>query len=134
MAKVVDAARITAPDGAVWRNCPACGRLAALAPDAVQCGGCTTKTRADSARLLPIDGFTETDLGDIYEAGCTFAAALHDIAHHNIGDPGGWDLWGSGPDELARLHDALDQMASAVKSSRALLTVVERRVRRGGAR
>ena len=62
MAKVVDAARITAPDGAIWRNCPACGRLAALAPDAVQCGGCTTKTRADSARLLPADGFTDSYL------------------------------------------------------------------------
>jgi hypothetical protein len=69
MAKVVDAARITAPDGAVWRACAACGRLAALTPDVDQCAGCKTRTRADSARLLPVDGFGETDLGDIYEAG-----------------------------------------------------------------
>jgi len=131
MAKVVDAARITAPDGAVWRNCPGCGQLTAMPPNVERCPRCT-----ELANTLTADAFGEIDLNGIYEAGCTFAAALHEISHHHIGEPGSWDLWGSGPDELARLHAALDQMASAIKASRALLTAVEKRVRRtaGGAR
>lgn len=92
------------------------------------------KTRAEAALLLPADGFDDIDLSDIYDAGCMFAAVLRDITHHEIGEPGSWDLWGSGPDELARLHTALDRMALAVRSSRALLTSVERRVRLGDAR
>ncbi|GAA0742448.1 hypothetical protein Drose_32320 [Dactylosporangium roseum] len=83
---------------------------------------------------LPAEAFGEIELNGIYEAGCVFAAALHDINHHHIGEPGSWDLWGSGPDELARLHAALDQMATAIKASRALLTSVERRVRRADGR
>jgi hypothetical protein len=40
MPTVSKAARVTIPDGAVWRTCPACERLAAMAPDALLCDGC----------------------------------------------------------------------------------------------
>jgi hypothetical protein len=91
-------------------------------------------SRADRAALLPADTFTRADLADIYLAGGVFASAIADIVHHHIGDPGCWDCYGSAPDELARLHAALDQMAEAIKESRAWLTAVERRARRAAAR
>ena len=90
--------------------------------------------RADRAAALPAEAFTATDLADIYNAGGIFAAALADITHHHIGDPGSWDCWGTAPDELARLHAALDQMTEAIKDTRSWLTAVERRARRAAAR
>jgi hypothetical protein len=53
-------------------------------------------------RVLSPDDFTPDDVADIADAGFGFAAALADIAHHHIGDPGCWDCWGTGPDELHR--------------------------------
>ncbi len=43
MPKVIDAARVTTPDTAVWRECPCCGQLAALAPDALFCDACAAR-------------------------------------------------------------------------------------------
>lgn len=40
MPKVSQAARATVKDGAVWRTCPTCQRLAAMAPDALFCDTC----------------------------------------------------------------------------------------------
>lgn len=40
MPKVVDAARVTTKDDAVWRECVGCGRLAPLAPDVHHCEDC----------------------------------------------------------------------------------------------
>jgi hypothetical protein len=40
MPKVVDAARVTTKDGAVWRHCTTCDTLAPLAPDAGHCPTC----------------------------------------------------------------------------------------------
>ena len=50
MPKVSDAARVTTKDGAVWRECPCCARLAAMPPDAILCDECTgeTSTRSTS--------------------------------------------------------------------------------------
>jgi hypothetical protein len=83
-------------------------------------------------RVTPLraEAFDEQALTDIYIAGCVFAAAIGDISHDHIGDPWSWDLYGTGPDELARLHAALDQMADAIREARSRLAQVERRVRR----
>jgi hypothetical protein len=40
MPTVAEAARITTPDGAVWRTCKTCGHLAALPPEVEHCEGC----------------------------------------------------------------------------------------------
>lgn len=45
MPKVSDAARVTTKDGAVWRECPCCARLAAMPPDAILCDECTGEIR-----------------------------------------------------------------------------------------
>jgi len=42
MSKLSDTARVTVADGAVWRTCTDCGRLAALAPDVARCADCDT--------------------------------------------------------------------------------------------
>jgi hypothetical protein len=44
MPKVIDAARVTTADTTVWRECPCCGHLAPLAPDALFCDACATRT------------------------------------------------------------------------------------------
>ena len=44
MPTVSKSARATTRDSAVWRNCPACDRLAAMAPDALFCATCATRT------------------------------------------------------------------------------------------
>jgi hypothetical protein len=49
MPKVVDAARVTSKDGAVWRECAGCGQLAALAPDVHHCEACNTEPVRNSA-------------------------------------------------------------------------------------
>ncbi len=63
-----------------------------------------------------------------------FAAAIADIAHHEISGPGLWDCYGTPPDELARLRHALDRMTATIKETRTQLAVVERRARRAAAR
>jgi hypothetical protein len=79
--------------------------------------------------VLPADAFTNSDLSEIRDAGGIFAGAIADIAHHHISDPGSWDCYGNAPDELARLHAALDQMSEAIQDTRDWLTAIERRVR-----
>src|SRR5690242_16964071 len=49
MPKVVDAARVTTRDGAVWRECAGCGLLAPLAPDVQHCKDCTAAPIRDGA-------------------------------------------------------------------------------------
>jgi hypothetical protein len=140
MSTVSDTARVTIADGAVWRTCTICGRLAALAPDIECCDACAEvappprPTRVQRAAALPVEAFATGDLSEIYFAGCVFAAAVADIAHHEIGDPGSWDCYLTPPEELARLLHALDRMAAAVRASRSQLSVVERRARRSAAR
>jgi hypothetical protein len=126
MPTVSDAARITSKDGAVWRTCGGCGTLAALPPNLERCAGC--QPDADTGSLRP-EHFASGDLFEIRMAGCLFARAIAEIAHHEIGDPGVWDCYGTPPQELARLRNALDRMSAAIKETRAQLAVVERRAR-----
>ncbi len=42
MTSLAELVRLTAPDSAVWRECAACGALAAYAPDETRCGECRT--------------------------------------------------------------------------------------------
>ena len=46
MPKVVDAARATIRDNAVWRTCPTCDQLAPMPPDALFCDTCTNRPEA----------------------------------------------------------------------------------------
>jgi hypothetical protein len=139
MPKLSDTARATLPNGTVLRVCPGCNELVPLSSTVERCSTCAgptptpSLTRAQRAAALPVDAFDEHALTDIYLAGCVFAEALADINHHYIGDPGSWDCYSTGPDELSRLHAALDQLTDAIKESRARLTRVERRVRRAAA-
>ncbi|GAA0907678.1 hypothetical protein [Virgisporangium aurantiacum] len=80
--------------------------------------------------VLPADAFTSTDLTEMRNAGLIFAGAIADISFHHITDPGSWYCFGNAPDEMARLHAALDQMAEAIQDARDWLTAIERRVRR----
>jgi hypothetical protein len=73
--------------------------------------------------------FDRDDRAGIHYAGSIFAAALAEIAHHEIGEPGCWDCYGTTPDELARLRDALARMEAAIGQARAELVAVERRAR-----
>ena len=43
MPKIIDFAGTTIRDGVLWRTCPACDRLAAMAPDALFCDTCVTE-------------------------------------------------------------------------------------------
>jgi hypothetical protein len=129
MPTVSNAAQITSKDGAVWRTCTGCGTLAALPPDLDRCTSCQPVTDASSTQLHA-EHFTPGDRADISFAGCVFAAAIADIAHHEIGDPGVWDCYGTTPEELARLRHALDRMDEAIKETRAQLAVVEHRAHR----
>jgi hypothetical protein len=43
MPTVSNTARATIRDTAVWRTCPACDQLAAMAPDALFCDACAAK-------------------------------------------------------------------------------------------
>ncbi len=78
---------------------------------------------------LRAEHFDGDDLAGISFAGCIFAGMVADIAHHEIGDPGCWDCYGTAPDELARLRNALGRMEAAIKRARAELVAVERRAR-----
>jgi hypothetical protein len=114
MPTVSNAARITSKDGAIWRTCGGCGALAALPPDINLCAGCQPGTDAQSVQLRA-EHFAPGDLADISLAGCVFAAAIADIAHHEIRDPRSWDCLrhparGAGPAaQRARPHDCRDQ-------------------------
>jgi hypothetical protein len=90
-------------------------------------------TLSDPARLRA-EHFTELDLLDLSYAGDVFAAAIDDVSRHHIGDPGGWDCYGTGPEEVARLRAALDDVQRAIRDARAGLDAVERRVRRRATR
>ena len=82
MPKLSDAARVSAPDGAVWRQCTGCGALAALAPDVERCPRC----RRQVTTALPVDAFTPGDVEAIRFAGNVFAATLTDLAFHHLED------------------------------------------------
>ena len=134
MPKLSDPTGAATPGGAVWRRCAGCGTLAALPPTVERCPGCAEQvpalpSRAERAAALPAAAFTPDDLAEISFAGCVFAAALADVTHHHIGEPGSWDCYGTAPDELARLHAALDQMAEAITQTRTQLATVERSAR-----
>ena len=132
MPTVPNAARATDEDGAAWRPCTDCGRSAALAPDADLCAPCAPPRLG---RVDPrAEDFTGTDITELEFAGSIFAEAVEDVAHHGIGDPGYWDCYGSGPDELARLRDALDRMQDAIRRTRKAVAVIERRARRRATR
>jgi hypothetical protein len=49
MPKVTDAARVTTREGSIWRECPGCGRLVAMAPEALLCDGCASSAPVRSA-------------------------------------------------------------------------------------
>jgi hypothetical protein len=49
MPKVVDAARVTAAQSAVWRTCAGCGQLVALPPEIDHCSGCEPRSDAGAA-------------------------------------------------------------------------------------
>lgn len=83
---------------------------------------------------LRADHFTPDDVFEISMAGGVLAAAIADVAHHQISEPGYWDCYGSPPDELARLHDALEAMQQAIHDARRQLSVVEGRARRRATR
>ena len=40
MPRVIEVVRVTIPDEAVWRECPACLVLAAMAPEVERCDDC----------------------------------------------------------------------------------------------
>ena len=125
----------TGCDGAAWRACGGCGILAALAPESDRCDSCGSGSGSTRTEAVPVaDDFTDTDLSDLRLAGCAFARAIADVNHHDIGDPGVWDLYGDGPDEVARLRHALDLMQDAIWEARRQLAMLERRARRRAAR
>jgi hypothetical protein len=57
MPKVVDAARVTTRDNAVWRTCAGCSQLAALPPELTTCPACTSDTDEPG-----VAGFTAREL------------------------------------------------------------------------
>jgi len=129
----------TGHDGAAWRACAGCGILAALAPGTDRCDRCGSGSGSGSGSTptpaaLAADDFTDTDLSDLRLAGCAFAQAIADVAHHEIGEPGMGDLYGDGPDEVARLRHTLDLMHEAIREARRQLATVERRARRRATR
>jgi hypothetical protein len=66
----VDAARVTTRCGAVWRTCPACGTLAALAPDAKVCDTCVAEmpvpVRAHRSTVAAVSAPAVTAVRDLY--------------------------------------------------------------------
>jgi hypothetical protein len=116
-----------------WRACARCGGCAPLPPDIDRCKTCRRSAQPIKVRLLG-EHFTGADVLDMMSAGSVFAAAITDVVHHQIGDPGVWDCYGSPPDELARLRDALEGVQRAIRAARAGLGAVERRARRRASR
>jgi hypothetical protein len=68
-------------------------------------------------------------LASISFAGSMFAGAIASIRHHEIGDDGSWDCWGTPEQEIARLTRALDRMEAAIGAARAELRILTRRQR-----
>jgi hypothetical protein len=66
-------------------------------------------------------------LASISFAGSIFAGAIASIRHHEIGDDGSWDCWGTPEQEIARLTRALDRMEAAIRAARAELRILARR-------
>jgi len=66
-------------------------------------------------------------LASISFAGSMFAGAIASIRHHEIGDDGSWDCWGTPEQEIARLTRALDRMEAAIGAARAELRILARR-------
>jgi hypothetical protein len=66
-------------------------------------------------------------LASISFAGSMFAGAIASIRHHEIGDDGSWDCWGTPEQEIARLTRALDRMEAAIGATRAELRILARR-------
>jgi len=66
-------------------------------------------------------------MASISFAGSLFAGAIASIRHHEIGDDGSWDCWGTPEDEIARLTQALDRMETAIGAARAELRILARR-------
>lgn len=132
MPKLTHHVRPAGTDGAVWRECAACGHLVALAPDTDQCRPC--RRNGAVLALALAEHFDQTDRADIADAGCVIAGLLADITHHEIADGGTWDCYGPTAEELVRLHHVLDRVQDAVKQARTDLVAVERRVRRRLAR
>jgi hypothetical protein len=123
--KVSKSARVSIRAGAVWRNCSICGVLMALPPVVECCEEC-----AKVARLRDLaEFFGPDDKAMISWAGCIFAGAIQEIAHHEIGDPGSWDCYGSTIDELIRLRTALGRMQDAIRRTQAELEFVEQNAR-----
>jgi hypothetical protein len=55
MPTVVNAARVTTKDGAVWRECAGCGVLAPLAPDVNHCTACHAEPVRENAVAALLD-------------------------------------------------------------------------------
>ncbi len=55
MPTVVNAARITTKDGAVWRECAGCGALAPLAPNVNHCPACQAEPVREYAVSVLLD-------------------------------------------------------------------------------
>jgi hypothetical protein len=126
MPTVSETARATTRRGAVWRACRGCGTLAALPPDIDRCGECV---KADELTGLA-DFLDRADLAEIGWAGSVFAAALAEVTHHEIGDPGTWDCYSRDPlAELLRLRAAMARVDAAIRQARRELTAIERRAR-----
>jgi hypothetical protein len=67
MPKVVDAARVSVSNHAVWRSCAGCGALAALPPDVTRCAVCVPINSA---------GLSDEQLSGWACVGCGVTAAL----------------------------------------------------------
>jgi hypothetical protein len=66
-------------------------------------------------------------LASISFAGSIFAGAIASIRHHEIGDDGSWDCWGTPEQEIARFTQALERMETAIGAARAELRILARR-------
>jgi hypothetical protein len=125
--KLVDPVRPCPNDTALWRTCTGCGRLSAMAPESERCDPCSVNVPA-----LRVEHFRPTDLSEIRFAGSVLAAGLAEITRYRISDSAQWS--GTAPEELARVHAALDRLATAMAETRTLLALVERRARRRAGR
>ncbi len=62
MPTVVNSARVTTRDGAVWINCDGCGVLVALPPELRRCPACTPISGAGLSRAQ-VDGLACVECG-----------------------------------------------------------------------
>jgi hypothetical protein len=86
--------------------------------------------RSANAIDLRAEHFDADAIPDIAFAGSAFAAALHDVHFHHVGDQSAWDCYGSNPlEEIARLRDAIAEVEEGIREARRRLAVVERPAR-----